>query len=121
MIRELDINKLRDDAKKSCCRESYLILEKNMVFRIGAGAKFNGDDKCEFFLDVTINLCPGTSLMNTGVLEKSIALAKEFKAMGFELNCQEGQVMCEKSLKGAEMNLALENLIKVIEELGLAS
>ena len=39
--------------------------------------------------------------------------------MDFELNCQEGQVICEKTVKGAEMNLALEKLMGVIEVLGL--
>ena len=119
MSKSIDINRLKDDAKESCCRESYVILEQNMVFRIGAGAKINDDDKCDFFIDMTINLCPGSSLLNTGVLENSIALAKELKALDFELNCQEGQVICEKSLKGAEMNLTYENLMKIIEKLNL--
>ena len=119
MSKNIDINRLKDDAKKSCCMESYIILEQSAVFRIGAGAKLNDGGKCDFFLDMTINLCPGSSLLNTQILEKSIALAKELKAMNFELNCQEGQIICEKSLKGAEMNLAFEKLIDVINKLGL--
>ena len=119
MSKNIDINRLKDDAKKSCCRESYIILEQSAILRIGAGAKLNDDGKCEFFIDMTINLCPGSSLLNTQILEKSIALAKELKAIDFELNCQEGLVICEKSLKGAEMNLAFEKLMKIIDELGL--
>jgi len=119
MNKKIDVNMLRNDAKKSCCRESYVILEKNQVFSIGAGAILNGENKCDFFLDITINLCSGSSLLNNGAIEKGIALAKELKARDYELDCQEGQVISEKSFKGAELNQAFEKLMNLIEELGL--
>ena len=119
MVRKIDVNKLKADAKKSCCNESYMVLERNQIVKIGVGAKFGGGDKCDFFLDITINLCPGTHLLNTKLLEKSIALAKELKILGYELDCQEGQVISERAFKGAELNPAFEALMEIFKELDL--
>ena len=119
MVRKIDINKLKDDAKKSCCNESYVVLERSQIVKLGAGAKFNGNDNYEFFLDIAINLCPGSSLLNTRLLEKSIALAKNLKDQDYELDCQDGQVISERSFKEAELNPAYGKLMEIFEELDL--
>ncbi|MCK5310109.1 MAG: hypothetical protein KAJ33_06760 [Thermoplasmata archaeon] len=119
MVQTIDVNRLMADAKKSCCSESYIVLERNQIVKIGIGAKFIGNDKYDLTLDITINLCPGTSLMNTKLLEKSIALARELKALGYELDCQDGQVISERAFKAAELNPAYQKIVKIFEELDL--
>ena len=121
MVGKVDIKKLKADAVNSCCKESYLVLEKNSTFRIGAGARVGDDSDILLFIDVSINLCPGNSNLNTSVLEKGILLAKKLKGLNYELDCQDGQINCEKEISGNELNTEYDSIIEILDELKIVS
>ena len=117
MIQEIDTERLKDDARGSCCREAYQIVYRNSVVRIGAGARVADDEGLLLFIDVTVNLCANGPKVNTSTLERSISFTKELKALDYELDCQEGQINCEKTIPEDQMNQEFKMLKKVLKEL----
>jgi hypothetical protein len=118
LVWAVDAQRLVDGARKSCCRESYLVLGRNRVVRIGVGARLEGADRPITFIDVSIDLCPGGPSLDTGLLERGIALAKGLKALGYEMECLEGVLSCEKSFPAERMDkelLAVRHLLGELE------
>ena len=112
----IDVEKLKEDASNSCCKESYFVIERNSVLRIGAGARVNEDGTCLLFIEISLNLCPGKSVLNTVSLEKSVQLAKVLKDRGYEITCHEGQINFEKVLSETEINKEYEQIRIIIDE-----
>ena len=120
MVETIDIKRLKTAALESCCRESYLVLLKCPLYRIGAGARLDGSKDYILSIDISINLCPGNSHTNTSTLEKGIMFAKGLKELGYEMNCLEGQINCEISVTEIEMNLEYKKILALLEELDMS-
>ena len=117
MIPEIDVQRLIGDARNSCCKESYLVLHKDGILRIGTGARLIEKDLLLFF-DISITLCPGVSHLNTKELDKAMSLAKRLSDIGFNCLCYEGQINCDKDVAMEKMNSEYKAIQYLINELG---
>ena len=120
MVQTIDIKKLKTSALESCCKESYLVLLKNNLLRIGAGVQVLGSKEFLLSIDVSINLCPGNHHLNTETMGKGISLAKELEVMGYDSNCREGQITCEINVAEEDLNSEFLKIKALIEKLDIS-
>jgi hypothetical protein len=113
----VDVKKLVSEARRSCCGESYTILERNVAYRIGVGAIIDESDKSTVFIDITISLCPNNHVFNIGLLEKNLHLAKRLKDRDYNLTCVQGQITFEKSLEGEDIRQEYMEIKRIISEI----
>lgn len=119
MKKKINVKKLMADARASCYNETFIVLERNSVIKIGAGFRIGAGKDCQLFIEISLKLCPGKSITNTVSLEKSVQLAKSLKEIGYELTCEEGEVYFEKIVSESEMNQEYELALKKVSENGL--
>ncbi len=116
---KIDVEKLKSDAQNSCCKESFIVLERTPIIRIGAGARIGDDDVCLLFIDISLKLCPGKSIFSTVDLEKGVQLAKSLREIGYDISCDEGQINFEKSVYADDMNSEYVHAYGIIDKYGL--
>ena len=117
MKNKINIREMVDEARSSCCGESYTVLEQNNVYRIGAGVIMDNAGKCSFFMDINADLCSGNPLFRIQYLEKTVQFVKELRDRGFELVCGEGQITAEKFMDKSELKDEFERIKQIISDL----
>lgn len=98
----IDAEALLKEAKESAQGESYAILEKGHNYRLGVGVRIDPSGKPSFFLEVLTYIC--TSPFDIHDLEMRLTFIKELGAMGYTLDCQDGNCI------SAEATITRRNL-----------
>mgnify|MGYP001187674828 CR=1 FL=1 len=94
----IDTQALAEQAKAAPHKETYKLLQKNRVYRIGAGARAapNGTLPC-FFLEALINLSSSSGEVDLSLLEKVLSCLKTLHQRGYLLAYEDGNtISCEK-------------------------
>ena len=107
-IKTIDAKELIEDARKSCGRESYRILHKDSAIRVGTGARLVEGEVPHLFIDVSIKFCPGNTWLSTSYPERAMALIRELESINYKVDCSEGHLNCEKSVRPENLNKELE-------------
>ena len=100
----VDIQTLRERAKKSEDKESFTVLSKNRSWRIGVGAALEKTDEPSFFFEVLIYMCPKSSKVNLSVLEEKLTILKELQLRGYSMSCQDHScISCERTISSEDI------------------
>jgi hypothetical protein len=111
-----DPEALMAEAKASCDKEAYHIIEKTKIYRIGVGANADSANSTPFFVEVTICLATETSDVDLPRLERTLRCLRTLKERGYHLTYQDGNsILCEAAKTALNMNqecVAVKSLMK---------
>jgi hypothetical protein len=112
----IDIQVLKDKAKASEPKESYVVLDKNKNCKVCVGAKVSSSDTLSFFIEVIICFRP-ISNVDTKDLEKNLRLLKELELRGYTLSWGDDScIYCENEIIANNMNSEYDNIRSMINE-----
>lgn len=95
----IDANELIREAEKSHHKEAYTLLDRNLTFRIGVGARADSSNAPTFFMEIIISLCPNSAEADLQNLEKTLEILKALRARKYSLIFQDdNRISCEKTL-----------------------
>jgi hypothetical protein len=118
-VQEFDVRMLVEGARRSCCSESYQVLDRARAYRISIGARIDEFGNATCFLDIILNMCPGDPMLSVPMLERNISLLKDLKERGYALSCEEGQVTCEAEVVEGLLVTEYEDVKRLVEKHGL--
>jgi len=78
--------------------EAYRVLWRRGGVQVGVGAK-SGRKEAAFFVEVTVQLCPGDGGLDLAALDGSVKLLNLLRSMGYSISCRDGLVDCELPVK----------------------
>ncbi len=88
---------LAKEARVSKNKETYQLIEKNQIYRIGVGARTDSTDTPSFFIEILISLSAGSGKVDLSHLEKALTCLKTLQSKGYLLAYEDGNsVSCEK-------------------------
>ncbi|MCW4017582.1 MAG: hypothetical protein NWF00_02680 [Candidatus Bathyarchaeota archaeon] len=117
MIKNTTINSnaLAKEAKVSKNKETYKLIEKNQIYRIGVGARADSTDAPSFFIEVLVSLSAGSGEVDLSYLKKALTCLKTLQSKGYLLAFEDGNIVsCEKK-RLHDLNeeyLAVKSLLK---------
>lgn len=99
-----EVEYLEARARSSPGGEVYALAAKRDGFRVGACASVSPSGTVGFAVEVLVQLCPSTGLVDLEVIERRLRTVKELEDEGFELR-YEGDwcVSCQMWLKKHEL------------------
>lgn len=108
-------DELLEIAKKSTDKESYQVMHKTQLYRIGVGARVTSPD-ASFFIEVIINLSDETKKVDLTKLENTTRFLRILQTRKYTLNYEdENCIQCETTKSSKDLNeeyLSIKKLLK---------
>ena len=106
MVQKNPINadELFEIAKKSSDKESYRVMHKTQLYRIGVGARVTSPE-ATFFIEVIVNLSDETKKVDLTKLENTTRLLRILQTRKYTLNYEDDNcIQCETTKTGQDLN-----------------
>jgi len=99
----VDAKALVKEAENAEHKETFKQLQRSKTFRVGIGARTE-TPKPSFFIEIIINLAPGSSEVDLRHLEKTVKCLKALQARKYTLTYQDGNcIACETALEAKNL------------------
>ncbi len=108
-------DELLETAKKSPDKESYRVMNKTQLHRIGVGARVTSPD-ASFFIEVIVNLSDESKKVDLGKLENITRFLRMLQARKYALNYEDDNcIQCETTKDSNDLNeeyLSIKTLLE---------
>jgi hypothetical protein len=108
-------DELLDRAKKATDKESYRVMYKTQLYRIGVGARVTSPD-ASFFIEVLVNLSDESKKVDLAKLENIARFLKILQTRKYGLNYEDDNcIQCETTKASRDLNeeyLFMKKLLK---------
>jgi hypothetical protein len=116
-INKVDINSLREEAKKSEDKEAFTMLARTRAYRVGVGARLETSANPIFFVEIIVRPFPRNHPMNLHSLEKNLNILKHLKERGYRLTGDEdGTISCELLVQSENLVAEYKTANSIIEK-----
>jgi hypothetical protein len=100
----ISADELLDTAKKSADKESYRVMHKTQLYRIGVGARVTSPDT-SFFVEIIVNLSDETKKVDLARLENITRFLRILHSRKYALNYEDDNcIQCETTKAGQDLN-----------------
>ena len=108
-------DELLDTAKKATDKESYQVMHKTQLYRIGVGARANPPD-ASFFIEVIVNLSDESKKVDLAKLENITRFLRILQTRKYTLNYEDDNcIQCETTKANQDLNeeyLSIKTLLE---------
>lgn len=117
--KDIRIQSLREQAKKSEDGEAFTVLTRIYNCRIGVGARAEPTEEPTLFIEVLVSICRGRDPVDLDHVEKSLFLLRQLEKRGYVLNCEEdGCISCELAVSPRNLIAESETTSSMMSSLG---
>jgi len=115
-ISKVDVDYLREEAKKSENKEAFTVLARTHAYRVGVGARLETSASPIFFVEIIARLCPRNHPVNLHSLEKNLNILKQLKERGYRLTGEDGTISCELLVQSEDLVAEYKTANSIIEK-----
>ena len=102
-------------AKKATDKESYRVLHKTQIYRIGVGARATPFD-ASFFIEVMINLSDETKKVDLAKLESILRFLRVIQTRKYSLTYEDDNyIQCETTRARQDLNEEYLSIKSILE------
>lgn len=103
-LQSIQTNELLELANKSADKESYMVLQKTEVYRIGVGGRATSPNP-SFFIEVIVNLSNETKKVDLAQLENILGCLRMLQTRKYSLAYEDNNyVQCEITVAPQDLN-----------------
>jgi len=109
-------DELLDAAKKATDRESYRVICKTQLYRIGVGVRVTSPD-ASFFIEVLVNLSDESKKVDLAKLENITKFLRILQTRKYALNYEDDNcIQCETTKASQDLNEEYLSMKKLLEK-----
>jgi hypothetical protein len=102
-------------AKKATDKESYRVLHKTQVYRIGVGARVTPLD-ASFFIEVVVNLSDESKKVDLAKLESILSFLRMLQTRKYSLTYEDDNyIQCETTRASQDLNEEYLSIKSILE------
>ena len=102
--KHINVDELLEIAKKSSDKESYRVMNKTQLYRIGVGARVTSPE-ATFFIEVIVNLSDETKKVDLTKLENTTRLLRILQTRKYALNYEDDNcIQCETTKSDQDLD-----------------